>query len=78
MVQARPGLAVCSASSAGNMAVIEPPPWAREMICADADPVGMIAASDGARRMKEMGLKSVVAVPLRIMTDFNDVLQGAA
>ena len=61
------------------MAVIEPPPWAREMIfCADADPVGVIAASDGARRMKEMGLKSVVAVPLRIMTDFNDVLQGAA
>lgn len=75
IVQARPGLAVFSAPSAGNMAVIEPPPWAREMIfCADADPVGMIAASDGARRMRALGRRAAVAVPPRIGKDFNDVL----
>ena len=75
IVQARPGLAVFSAPSAGNMAVIEPPPWACEMIfCADADPVGMIAASDGARRMRALGRSPAVAVPPRIGKDFNDVL----
>ena len=75
IVQACPGLAVCSALSTGNMTVFEPPPWAREIIfCADADPAGLTAAAEAGKRMKARGLKSIVAMPPKIMADFNDML----
>ena len=75
IVQAVPALAVCSALSTGNMTVFEPPPWAFEIIfCADADPAGLTAAAEAGKRMKALGLKSVVAVPPKIMADFNDML----
>jgi len=78
IVQACPDLAVCSALSTGNMRVFEPPPWAREIIfCADADAVGLNAAATAAKACKTSGLKSIVAVPPKIMTDFNDMLTGA-
>ena len=77
IVQAVPALAVCSALSTGNMTVFEPPPWAREIIfCADADPAGLTTAAEAAKTCKARGLKSVVAVPPKIMADFNDVLTG--
>ena len=72
-----PSLAVCSALSTGNMSVFEPPPWARKIIfCADADSVGLSAAAEAAKRMKARGLKSVVAVPPKIMTDFSKKIDG--
>lgn len=69
--------AYAAAVSASNLAHLEVPPWARELIIlADADPAGEKAANTLGNRATAKGIKARIARPPAGYNDFNDVLRA--
>ena len=77
VAQACPALAVWCAISASNLAAVQLPEIAREVIiAADGDEPGRAAADEAARGFLSQGRRVRIAVPPAGTGDFNDVLKG--